>query len=396
MLNRASSLIVVIAVFLAMVISSLAASPTPEAGPTANPMDKELAGRLQALLDQATEGPDATFPGALLFIKHPKLGYWAGAAGLSNIENQTAMSPGDKFRAGSIMKPFVAAVVLQLVEEGGLSLDDPLPSVLPEEVISRFPDNEKITVQMLLNHTAGIPEWVNVLLNDIAADPTRVWQVEEFLDTAAAQPSDFLPGEGWKYSNTDYNLLGLIIEQVTGNPWRDEVRRRIIRPLALKDTILPEPGDPAMPGSHVHGYETIEGALVDFTQVDPSMAEAAGGSALVTTTSDLVTFLEALLAGEFFQQETTLEQMLNRVKVPDDPHGLIGYGLGLEKYVLPGNVEMIGHLGSTAGYRSLVGHLPAYGITFAMSINTQGDPVPVFLPALQLLLDELPNSQISK
>ena len=149
-----------------------------------------------------------------------------------------------RFRAGSIIKPFVATVVLQLVEEGVLSLDDTMTKLLPDDVTSRFANSDRITLEMLLNHTSGIPEWLSEpVIERIVANPGKVWEVSEFLDLAAAQPPSFAPGEGWGYSNTDYNLLGLIIERATGQSWRDAVRKRVIERLGLRSTSLPEPGD---------------------------------------------------------------------------------------------------------------------------------------------------------
>jgi D-alanyl-D-alanine carboxypeptidase len=139
-------------------------------------------------------------------VSQPALGTWAGAAGEANIDPATPMQPGDKFRAGSIMKPFVATAILQLVEEGKLALDDPLPKVLPADIVARVSGADRITLRMLLNHTSGIPEYSDERFNRrVMADPQRVWQVGEFLDLSAAQPRQFEPGQGYAYSNTDYN-----------------------------------------------------------------------------------------------------------------------------------------------------------------------------------------------
>jgi D-alanyl-D-alanine carboxypeptidase len=121
-----------------------------------------------------------------------------------------------------------------------LSLNDTLPAVLPEDVVARFPDSGRITVRMLLNHSSGIPEWLTpAAVEQIGADPAKVWEVDEFLDLAAAQPPSFAPGAGYHYSNTDYNLLGLVIEEATGRSWREEVTERVIEPLQLENTLLP-------------------------------------------------------------------------------------------------------------------------------------------------------------
>jgi D-alanyl-D-alanine carboxypeptidase len=366
---------------------------TPHAASTAVPteeaFDEGLASQLQAALEAAVENPKTSFPGAILYVSSRDLGTWIGTAGLGEVETGTPIRPDDKFRAGSIAKTFVSVVTLQLVEEGLFSLDDPLPAVLPESIATKFPDSDKITVRMLLNHSSGIPEWIGpAVMEEIASDPTKVWDVNEFLDLAAGQPPYFAPGAGYHYSNTDYNLLGLIVEGATGRSWRDEVAERVIEPLHLENTLLPEPGDVSIPGNYAHGYAATAGTVIDITAVDPSMAGAAGGGALVTTVSDLARFLNAVLSGELFQNAGTLDGMLAFIDAPDQG-GQVGYGLGMQKYVLPGGTELIGSLGMTAGYTAFVGYLPAQGVTIAAAMNCQDDPTPVLLPAIEILLAKL-------
>jgi CubicO group peptidase (beta-lactamase class C family) len=136
--------------------------------------------------------------------------------------------------------------------------------------------------------------------------------------------------------------------------------------------------------------------LVDFTEADPSMAGAAGGGALVTTAPDLAQFLDAVLAGELFQKSGSLEEMLAFVDAPDEAGVPYWYGLGMERYVLPGDVEMLGHLGCTAGYCSAVHYLPAQDITVEATINIE-DPGSVYfqllLPALEMLIPEFSMSE---
>jgi D-alanyl-D-alanine carboxypeptidase len=351
-----------------------------------------LSAQLQQILDRAVASPKTGFPGTALYVSQPKLGTWAGAAGEANIDPATPMRPNDTFGAGSIMKPFIAAVVLQLGEEGKFSLDDPLPAVLPHDVVARVADADRITVRMLLNHTSGIPEYGDKQLDfKVVADPHRIWKDEEFLDRAAARPRQFEPGKGFAYSNTDYNLLGLIIEQATGKPWRAALRERIIDRLGLKHTSLPEPGHVSVGRDTAHGYELVNGKLRDLSDADPSMAGAAGGNALVTSTEDLSRFLDALLAGELFEKASTLNEMLTFAKGSGDANRA-GYGLGIERYELPGGVKMIGHFGTGVGYRAFVGYAPAQKIDISMVFNSghyaPGDPKPVLIRAFELMVPE--------
>jgi D-alanyl-D-alanine carboxypeptidase len=353
----------------------------------------ELDSQLQQILDSAVESPKTGFPGTALRVSQPELGTWSGAAGEANLDPATPMRPSETFRAGSIMKPFIATVVLQLVEEGKLALDDRLPTVLPHEVVARVADGDRITVRMLLNHTSGIPEYSDKELDFSAlAEPHRVWKVEEFLDRAAARPRPFEPGKGYAYSNTDSNLLGIVIEHATGESWRAAVRERIIDRLGLKHTSLPEPGHPLDGTDVAHGYEVINGKIHDASDLDPSMAGAAGGNALVTSTEDLSRFLDALLAGKLFEKAGTLDAMLTFVRAGNDSGLELGYGLGLERYDLPGGIKVIGHFGTAGGYRAFVGHAPAQKIDIAIAFNTgqyaPGDPTPVIMRALELMVAE--------
>ena len=356
-----------------------AAAPDHHAAHAAGP-------RLQRILDQAVAAPDAPSPGVSLYVRAPGHRVWSGAAGLGRLRPARPMRPDDRFRAGSITKPFVAAATLQLTEEGRLRLDQPISAVLGPRVLARFPGADRITVRMLLNHTSGIADYDDGAFDlEVAADPQRRWSVGELLDRASALPRVFAPGDGFAYSNTDYNLLGLILEHVTGRPWRAVVRTGVIERLHLRHTSLPAPGTVVRGGDIAHGYDVFGGALRDLTDVDSSMAGAAGGNALLTNAGDLTRFVHGLFAGRLFRHRRTLDEMRTFLTTPEE-HGRDGYGLGLERYSLPGGVRLIGHMGTGAGYRALMFHLPARHLDFTLALNRPGDPTPVLLPVLQVLL----------
>lgn len=349
--------------------------------------------RLQAVVEDIVQNPDIDIPGALLCVCTPEADIRSIAAGLSEIETGTVMAPDDGFRAGSVMKPLIAAVVLQLVEEGLLALDDAMTTVLPANIATMFAGSDRITVRMLLNHTSGIPEWLtDDVGSSIAADPSKVISDREYFQMAAKQTPYFLPGNGFAYSNTDYNLLGSLIEQATGQSWRSEIRERLVDQLRLFNTLLPEPGEIAIPGRHAHGYMDFGAGLIDMTEIDPSMAGAAGGHALVTTTADLVRFLVALLNGKLLQKPETLNEMLTFVDMAQGktPVGFaVGYGLGIMQFRLPGNIEMIGHAGTTGGYQCFVYNLPAWEITISgMMTNMASDQMQLIAPVLEILIPD--------
>src|SRR4051812_26985312 len=189
---------------LASAVAAMIALTLPATGAAAPAHDKaDPAGtKLQAILDGAMAGPETPFPGVALRVSRPGHAAWTGAAGKADVTRGTPMRAGDRFRAGSIMKPFIAAATLQLVEEGRFSLDARLPAVLPARTLKRFPEAGQITVRMLLNHTSGLGRYDDdVFYNEVIADPRRRWSTAELLDRAAAQPRFAAPGVLHTYSN---------------------------------------------------------------------------------------------------------------------------------------------------------------------------------------------------
>lgn len=347
--------------------------------------DPVLARRLQRALEDARRDPSTHFPGGILHVQSPALGTWTGVTGLARVAPPAPMRGADHFRAGSIVKPFVAVVVLQLVEEKRLSLEDRLPHVLPASVARRFHYASQISVRMLLDHRSGIPDWETDAVDvEVALHPAKVWTTSEFLNLAAAQPPLFAPGTSYHYSNTDYILLGMIIERVTGHSWRREVSRRVISPLGLNGTSLPAPRHRSLPSPYAHGYGGLGARRFDLTHVDPSFAGASGASALISTVQDLARFVDALLAGKLFRHRSTLRQMLVFAPAPD-VGGQVGYGLGIERRLLPGGVEAIGHLGSAPGYRAYAARLHPPNATMAFALTWQDDPTPLVVPAVEAL-----------
>jgi D-alanyl-D-alanine carboxypeptidase len=347
-------------------------------------LDPELARQLRIALHTALRDPGVRAPGAILHVRSRALGRWTGTSGLGRVQPRTPIRPDDRFRAGSLVKPFVSVAVLRLAERGDLSLDARLPDVLPSDVTDRFSSAPEITVRMLLGHRSGLPEWDLPEQDDYAArHPAHIWTTEEILDLAAAKPQLFAPDSAYAYCNTEYNLLGLIIERATGRSWRHEIIRRIVRPLGLSQTSLPRPGDRSIRGPHAHGYLELDGQLVDRTGLDPSMAGAAGGSALVTTVTDLARFWDALLAGRLFRSRSTLDTMFAFAPTPGAVTS--GYGLGVERYTLPDGIELIGHLGGAGTYRSFVGRQRPQDVTISFAMNHQDDPTPLVLPVAKTL-----------
>jgi D-alanyl-D-alanine carboxypeptidase len=298
------------------------------------------------------------------------------------------MRAGDRFRAGSVLKTFIATVAMQHVEAGTLSLDQTLPALLPETVTSRIPGADQITLRMLLSHTSGIAEWVtDETVAVIIANPAHVWTDDEIIDIVAALPPTFAPGTSWSYSNTNFNLAGMVIERAAGKSWRAQVRERVFQRLALANTSLPEPGDVTVGADYAHGYQAVGDGVVDLSAIDASMAGASGGHSLVTTAEDLGKFIEALLGGRLFAKAATLAAMMPSLEVPHVSGLPYRYGFALEEFVMSGT-PVVGHSGSTGGYSMMMFRIPARDTTLVTAVNTDDlftNALVVFMPAVEAI-----------
>lgn len=354
---------------------------TAPATPPAPELSAELKADLQAALDQAVA--DKSTPGTSLYVfDHDET--WSGAAGVAEIEGNVPMTPNDRFRTGSMLKPLVATAVLQSVEKGKLDLHDLITTRLPADLIAKVPNADKIDVGMLLGHRSGIAEWVTPAVRQaVVSDPAHVWTIDEVLGQIAALPPVFAPGESFGYSNTNYMLLGEILTGVEGRVWREVVREEVIARAGMKDTTLPDPGDMACTGC-AHGYVAMNGTMLDTTIVDPSMAGASGGHALISTAADMAHFLTQLRAGALFEKKETLDAMFAFLPASDPQAPLVGYGLGMMKLDAE-SVVLHGHLGMTAGYSGFMLYLPATDRYVAGVMNIMGDPSAVITPVVERL-----------
>ena len=288
-----------------------------------------------------------TVPGATIAVTSP-LGNWVGASGLASIEDNTPLTPGDRFEISSITKPFVATTILKLVEAETLSLDNTLTDWLATEVTDIIPNAETITVRQLLNHTSGVAEYTDTLFGQAATNPTvliRNWEPEELVQLIDEQDPFFAPGEGWQYSNTNYILAGMVIEAATGNNVAEEIRSKIFEPLDLENTFFA--GEEEIPGGYVSGYIDFDGdGVLDNTSiVNPSAAWTTG--AIVSNTEDLTTFAQALYQGDLLSEATQTEMFT----LVDSGDGF-SYGLGMMSFETPDLGTVVGHRGGTVGFNA--------------------------------------------
>jgi D-alanyl-D-alanine carboxypeptidase len=305
-----------------------------------------------------------------------------GTSGVANLDSGKPVNENGYFRIGSNTKTFISVVVLQLLAEHRLSLNDTVERWLPGVVHGHGNDGGKITVRELLQHTSGLENYTDDLQARITSpEAYRKLEFEQFsrqelLNIALAHKPYFAPGAGFHYSNTNYVLLGLIIEKVTHHSWEDQVTRRIIKPLGLHHTFAPG-NSTTLPRPHATGYLIFSKTTrVDTTAENMSWANSAG--ALISTAADLTRFWSAIGRGELLPPAET---RLMRETVPatgDDSVTVPGsrYGLGIFNIPITSGGSYWSHEGDVPGYNT-IGAVSSDGrTTVVLSINSNvDDPV---------------------
>nr|WP_240942898.1 beta-lactamase family protein [Planosporangium thailandense] len=282
-------------------------------------------------------------PGLFARVTQDGVEQVTAAAGAADLADSRPISPTDRFRIGSITKAFVATVVLQLVAEGRIAVEDPVGGWLPE-----YPLHPELTLGHLLALRSGLPCYTGALIGN-----PPDWRVldryhapEDLVRLALTLDGHTPPGLAHRRSSTDYLLLGLVVEWVTGQRLDAQVWQRIIAPLQLRDTYFPTV-DPTLRGRHAAGYVRCDGRYRPCPEVTPSQSWASG--AMVSTPADLARFFDALLDGELLPPDQ-LAAMRAAVAI-DDQHG---YGYGLHRFRFDDGTVGFGHYGVAPGYESLV------------------------------------------
>jgi D-alanyl-D-alanine carboxypeptidase len=323
-------------------------------------------------------------PGALVYIDVPGEGMWIQAFGTGTLEASTPITPNDHVRIGSNTKTFTGTVILQLVDEGKLALDDPVSKYQPE-----VPNGENITIRQLLNMSSGLFNYAEDedFNKTLDTEPQKVWEPEELVEVGFKHQPYFSPGEGFHYSNTNFILLGMIIEQLTGQPLEKEFQERIFVPLGMSDTLLPERSSAVIPDPHPRGYmyqtfvqtlttSALEGKKAeqadeaagepnDVTNDNPSWGWAAGSA--ISTVNDLIIWAKADATGQLLSPQTQKER-LTWVSPPPTPEAQ--YGLAIAE--LPG--AFIGHDGQVAGFNSLAVYQAQKDATVVVVTNVYSAP----------------------
>jgi D-alanyl-D-alanine carboxypeptidase len=385
--NKFTAIVVLV---LAFAFTAAAAQQAVTATGT-NFLKKEL----QAKLDEWHKA--GKFPGATLGVVLPDGESFGLATGYSDRDAKTPMKPDDRMLAGSTGKTFAAATAMQLVKEGKISLDDKIEKYLGREPwFDRLPNAKDITIRQLMNHTSGLVryEFKDTFTKYLTEHPMKVWTPEERLAYLFDEKPPFEAGKGWDYSDTNYIVLGMIIERVTGKKFYDEARRRFIKPFKLDDTIAQE--GPVMKGV-VQGYAGPNNpfggkdAMIENGKfvINPQLEWTGGGWA--STGEDLARWAKLIYEGKAYDP-SLLPQALDGVAAP-----MLGrdtkYGLATIIRNTPAGVSY-GHSGFFPGYMTDMMYFPEHKIAVAVQVNTSapgsfgGKPLGRFLAEVAQLIKE--------
>jgi D-alanyl-D-alanine carboxypeptidase len=319
----------------------------------------------EAALDAALEKSfqQSGAPGVVAAVQTPEY-TWVGTLGVADRTSKEPMTPDVHQRIGSVTKTFTISLLLQAEAEGLLSLDDTIDKYVDDVL-----NGDKITLRQMANMTSGIASYTenDQWLNEFFSHPERVWKPEELVQAGIKDSPLFDPGTEWHYSNTNTVLLGLVLQQATGEPIDQLYRERIIEPLGLKGTSFPE-ADPSFPDPHARGY-TLQGQSggepADATDWNPSWAWTAGG--MISTLDDLLVYGRALGTGEGLlspeKQAERLNSFLTDGPAPNNGDRAYGLGLGL------GN-GWLGHTGELPGFNTALYYNPKLDATVVVEVNS--------------------------
>jgi D-alanyl-D-alanine carboxypeptidase len=368
-----------IAVGVAAVAAATAATTATAATAAATPAQHAYSQQdLQRDLDAITA---TGVPGVLAEVRTGTR-QLRGTSGVADLDSRQPVNGNGFFRIGSNTKTFLSVVVLQLVAEHRLSLDDTVGHWLPGVVHGNGNDGGKITIRELLQHTSGLHNYTDDLQAQITSPEAyrklefRQFSRHDLLNIALAHRPDSAPGAAWNYSNTNYILLGMVIDKVTHDSWENQVTRRIIIPLGLHHTDAPGTST-RLPRPHATGYLIFDkNTRVDTTAENMSWADSAG--ALISTAADLTRFWSAIGRGALLGPEQTREMRQTVPATGGDSASVPAsrYGLGIFFIPLSCGGGYWSHEGDVPGYNT-IGAVSRDGrTTVALSVNSNvDDPV---------------------
>lgn len=359
----------VIAAFacVCLVATSAAHAQTPARAAEAPQSCPALSAAIQPIGEAALA---SGAPGLVMGIGQPGRPDIVRAWGAADVEQGAPLTPASVFRIASLTKQFTAALVMRLVQDGRLHLDDRVITHLPE--LTWLGD---ITVDQLLVQTSGLPDYAQDPAGDAAKASVRSSQeMLDWIGRLAAQ-SEFAPGQRWAYSNSNYVVLGALVERITGQSFEDALMERILRPAGLHATAVDDPRD-VVPG-RVHGYSRQAGQLRNAAWIHPSMPGPAGS--LRSTAADLLRWNEALYSSALLD-DATRARMTAPGRLYDGRTTRLGmpqawqdglqadYAMGL--FVSTSELgPRLWHSGDIDGFVTWMAHYPEAGVSIVLLQN---------------------------
>lgn len=307
-------------------------------------------------------------PGAAMAVYSKEYGWWSASAGFAKIEGRVPMRVCHLMYLQSISKTYMAAAILKLYEEGKINLDDPVTKYLPTEYSHYISRAEEITVRMLLNHTSGIPEYgfVPDYVAYLLQHPEHRFKSKDYLEYIEGKPLDFTPGSRYSYRNTNYLLLAIIADEITGDH-AQYMTDNIFKPLGLHHTFYKKEKGYLSYTNLVNAYwdRYSNGIIENVSQLQRNnVASLIGDDGIVTTPKDGVLFLRGLLEGRLLP-DSTLTQMKDWVH---DKKGKPRYGLGMG-YTTFEDFVAIGHSGGGIGAGAELRYFPEKKLYVFIGIN---------------------------
>ncbi len=331
--------------------------------------DHPKAAEFQALLDNYA----TRLPGVQVALRTPDGQAWTGAAGMADIPNEVSLDACHKMMIGSISKVFTATLIFQLQDEGVLSIDDRLDQWLGDEVIGDLANGKEVSLRQMLNHTSGLYDYLdnNNLLFDALNRPFYQLTAAEKLEYAQGKPANNAPGAAYYYSNTNFVLLGLVVEAASGLTLPEALQSKLFGPLGLSSAVMGTPERP-IPAGTARPYLELNGErFIDFMHVEVSDA-ATGDGGIAINALDLIHFIEPLLAGDILST-ASLEEMTESLLVKPTDQADFDWdgestGLGIDLFQTPYGAAY-GHTGAIFAFNAFLFHYPTEGASLAISYN---------------------------
>ncbi|MEQ9231828.1 MAG: serine hydrolase domain-containing protein [Cyclobacteriaceae bacterium] len=332
------------------------------------------ADELQAFVEEKVrEG----LPGLSLMVRTQDGNSWVGAAGKADIHNNVPLLPCHRMIVASVSKVATATAIFKLRDQGKLDINDKLSDYLSGEYMDKIENAKKVTIKQLLNHTSGLYDYLNPIKWELTSvnEPYKSGTPQEKLEFAYGKSPDHEPGKTYAYSNTNFVLLGLLVEELSGQTLAEFSMMEIFEPLNLSSVFIGNSQD-HLPNGTPKGYLDVHGnGKLIMSEFWYHYDLATGDGGMVTTMLDLGIFIEQLLAGNVISEES-LSIMKDEFELPEDWKGFYheGNGHGFEVFETPYG-KAYGHTGAVYGFLTIAWHFPDSGVTIMHSINGVSDEI---------------------